>query len=159
VTDAWLPWRLSDVAGNEGSAGNAERISARLRVASSATSAERTTHRNDWSDRQMPSDARATPPNDFPSPEFPTIFADNAGSLVNSASIVKFFLSRFDPSYQGDGRFQQQAVAQVIMPVEGFGFMFVFFEAQIRAMINRGFITEAQLAQWRSVFQSPGENR
>jgi hypothetical protein len=105
----------------------------------------------------MPSDARTAAPSDFPPPQFPTIFADNAGSLVNSASIVKFFLNRFDPSFQGDGRSQTQAIAQVVMPIEGFGFMFVFFEAQIRTMINNGFITEAQLTEWRSVFPQSGE--
>ena len=107
----------------------------------------------------MPSDARAPATDDFPTPEFPTVFADNAGSLVNSASIVKFFLNRYDPSFQGDGRFQAQAVAQIIMPIEGFGLTFVFFEAQIRAMVANGFITEDQLSHWRSRFQSPGESR
>src|SRR5689334_19454912 len=101
----------------------------------------------------MPSDISATMPGDLPPPQFPTVFADAVGSLVNSPSTVKFYLTRFDPSFQGDGRSQSQAIAQVVMPIEGFGFMFAFFEAQIRTMVNSGFVTETQLAEWRSVFQ------
>jgi hypothetical protein len=104
----------------------------------------------------MPSDARPPGTSDYPSSQFPTIFADAAGSLVNSTSIVKFYLNRFDPSFQGDGRTQAQAVAQIVMPIEGFGFMFAFFETQIRTMISGGVLTEAQLSEWRSVFQSQG---
>lgn len=105
----------------------------------------------------MPSDAHVSAPSDFPSPQFPVIFADNASSLISSPTTVKFYLARIDPSFQGDGRSQPHAIAQIVMPLEGFAMMFVFFEAQITAMVNSGDLTEEQLAQWRAVFK-PGQS-
>lgn len=100
----------------------------------------------------MPSDA--VPPqsqlSDFPAPHFPTVFADGVSTLVNSPSVVKFFLARFDPSFAGDGRSQLQAIAQVVMPLDGFATMFVFFETQLRHLVQGGFISEARLAEIRA---------
>jgi hypothetical protein len=90
----------------------------------------------------------------FPPPNFPTVFADGVQSLANSPTIVKFFLARFEPSLVGDGRSQLQAFAQVIMPMEGFAAMFVFFEAQLGLLIQNGHITEKRLAEMRAAFSS-----
>ena len=102
----------------------------------------------------MPSDAASkdTHGGDFPTPQFSTVFADAVGSLANSPTIVKFFLSRFEPSFVGDGKSQLQPFAQVIMPVDGFASMFVFFEAHLKTMINAGHITETRLTELRSIF-------
>jgi hypothetical protein len=102
----------------------------------------------------MPADVE--PPDikdgDFPAPQFPTVFADGVLSLVNSPTVVKFFLARIEPSFSGDGRSHMQAFAQVVMPLDGFANMFVFFEAQLKAMLSRGLITEDRLAELRRIF-------
>jgi hypothetical protein len=90
----------------------------------------------------------------FPPPNFPTVFADGVTSIANSPSIIKFFLARLEPSFVGDGRSQLQAFAQVIMPMDGFASMFVFFEAQLRVLVQSGVITEQRLAELRAVFTS-----
>ena len=102
----------------------------------------------------MPADAETTqnPLADFPAPQFPTVFADGVMSLANSPTVVKFFLSRFEPSFAGDGRSQMQAFAQVVMPMDGFASMVVFFEAQLRILVKAGYITEARLAELRAIF-------
>jgi len=102
----------------------------------------------------MSADTAAAEPGriDFPTPQFPTVFADAVGSLVNSPTIVKFFLSRFESSFAGDGRSQLQPFAQVIMPMDGFANMFVFFETQARRLVEAGYITEARLTELRAVF-------
>src|SRR5260370_39903302 len=88
----------------------------------------------------------------FPPPNFPTVFADSVLSMANSPSVVKFYLARVEPSLAGDGRAQMQAFAQVIMPIDGFAMMFVFFEAQLRLLVQNGIVTEQRLAELRSVF-------
>jgi hypothetical protein len=94
---------------------------------------------------------------EFPSPNFPTVFADGVQSLINSPAVVKFFLARFEPTFVGDGRSQLQAFAQVIMPMDGFAMMFVFFEAQLRGLVQRGFITEKRLTELRAIFNPAGQ--
>ncbi len=102
----------------------------------------------------MPSDptSKESHGGDFPAPQFPTVFADAVSSLANSPNIVKFFLSRFEPSFTGDGRSQLQPFEQVIMPIDGFASMLVFFEAHLKVMVSQGYITEARLTELREVF-------
>jgi len=91
----------------------------------------------------------------FPPANFPTVFADGVISMSNSASVVKFYLARVEPNFVGDNTNQVQAFAQVIMPIDGFATMFVFFEAQLRNLVQNGAVTEQRLAELRSVFTSP----
>jgi hypothetical protein len=102
----------------------------------------------------MPADTDTTrnPQGDFPPPQFPTVFADAVGTLANSPTTVKFFLSRFEPSFAGDGRSQLQPFAQVVMPMDGFAATFVFFEAQLRTLVQAGYISEQRLAELREIF-------
>lgn len=101
----------------------------------------------------MPADIETkTAPVDFPTPEFPTVFADGVISLVNSPAVVKFFLGRFDPSFAGDGRTQLNPITQIIMPMDTFANMCVFFEAQLRIFVQAGYITEARLTEIRNIF-------
>lgn len=93
---------------------------------------------------------------EFPPPQFPTVFADAVQSLTNSPTNVKYFLARYEPSFVGDGRSQLQSFAQVIMPMDGFVSMFVFFEAQLRLFVQQGFITEQRLEELRAVFLRQG---
>jgi hypothetical protein len=91
----------------------------------------------------------------FPPANFPTVFADGVVSMSTSASVVKFFLARVEPNFAGDNTNQVQAFAQVIMPIDGFARMFVFFEAQLRILVQNGVVSEQSLAEMRSVFASP----
>ena len=102
----------------------------------------------------MDADVETTekPQADFPAPQFPNMFADGVMSLAYSPTVVKFFLSRFEPSFAGDGRSQMQAFAQVAMPLDGFASMVAFFEAQLRVLVRAGHITEARLAELRAIF-------
>jgi hypothetical protein len=93
-------------------------------------------------------------PGEYPPPNFPTVFADGVQSLINSPAIVKFFLARFEPTFVGDGRSQLQSFAQVIMPIDGFAMTAVFFEAQLRLLIQNGYITETRVAELRAIFSS-----
>jgi len=102
------------------------------------------------------SDSAATvaqPPTEFPSPTTDVVFADGVWSLTSSPAVVKYYLARFDPSFAGDGRVQVNAVVQVVMPIDGFVNMFAFFEAQLRDLINRGFVSEERLEQARAVLR------
>ena len=74
--------------------------------------------------------------------------------MANSPSVVKFYLARIEPSFAGDGTNHLQAFAQVIMPIDGFAMMFVFFEAQLRLLVQSGVITEQRLGELRSTFTS-----
>jgi hypothetical protein len=100
----------------------------------------------------MPADTETkAAPDDFPTSEFPAVFADGVISLVNSPAVVKFFLGRFEPSFSGDGRTQLNPITQIIMPIDGFANMFVFFEAQLRVLVQTGYITEARLTELRNI--------
>jgi hypothetical protein len=90
------------------------------------------------------------PPSEFPPPHFPTVFADAVSNIVNSATIVKFSLSRFEPSLTSSGPQRSQAFAQVIMSMEGFAASFTFFEAAINRYISQGLISEERLNEFRA---------
>ena len=91
----------------------------------------------------------------FPPANFPTVYADGVQSIAYGPSVIKFYLSRIEPNFAGDGTNQLQAFAQIIMPIDGFGSMFVFFEAQLRLLVQNGVITEQRLGELRSVFTLP----
>jgi hypothetical protein len=89
--------------------------------------------------------AKAPPADDFPSPQFPTVFADGVMSVANSLTIVKFFLYRFEPSFSGSGQSQTQPFAQVVMPMDAFAATFSFFEAAVQKYIEQGLISQSRL--------------
>jgi len=91
---------------------------------------------------------------DYPAPTFPTVFADGVGSLTNSPSIVKFFLSRFEPDLAGTAPAKVQAFAQVIMPMEAFATTTLFFERALAGFVKQGFITQERLNEMRKVIDS-----
>jgi hypothetical protein len=90
------------------------------------------------------------PSSEFPPPHFPTVFADAVSNIANSPTVVKFFLSRFEPSFTSSGAQRSQAFAQVIMSMEGFAATFTFFEAAINRYISQGLISEERLNQFRA---------
>ena len=93
----------------------------------------------------------------FPPASFPTVFADGVMSLANSPAVVKFFLSRTEPSFIGDGTSTTQAFAQVIMPMDAFAGTFAFFEAAIKKYLAEGLITEARLDELRQFFSQQND--
>jgi hypothetical protein len=90
--------------------------------------------------------------NKYPPASFPTVFADGVLSVANSPTVVKFFLSRTEPSFTGDGTSINQAFAQVVMPMDAFAGTFAFFEVAIKKYIAEGLITEARLDELRRFF-------
>jgi hypothetical protein len=90
-------------------------------------------------------------PSEYPPPTFPTVYADGVLNISNTATIVKFYLSRFDPSFTAAGPQRSQAFAQVIMPMDGFMATFTFFEAAINRYLSQGTITEERLNEMRRV--------
>jgi hypothetical protein len=89
---------------------------------------------------------------DFPSSQFPTAFADGVMSIANSASVVKFYLFRFEPSFSGSGQSQTQPFAQVVMPIDGFAATFSFFEAAMKKYLQQGLITQSRLDELRGIY-------
>ena len=56
----------------------------------------------------------------FPQATLPTFFADGILNAAPSANVVRFYLYRSDPDQTGKGEYQNQAIAQVVMPTFGF---------------------------------------
>ena len=57
---------------------------------------------------------------EFPTPQFPTVFADGAINLATTVEVAKFYLARNDPSFTGAVGNHLQAFAQIVMPLGGF---------------------------------------
>lgn len=89
-------------------------------------------------------------PGTFPDRTFPTIFADTVWSLTRYPGVVKFFLTRSDPSYSGDSSSQINHVAQVVMPFTGFVAMTAFFEVTVKNMVASGEVTQEIVDHWRA---------
>src|SRR5689334_4301988 len=87
----------------------------------------------------------------YPDANFPIMFADGAMAITNSPTIVKFFMYRFDPNFAADGRTIPQPFTQVVMPMDGFASMAVFFDIAIRYFLSRGLVTEDRLAEIRKL--------
>ena len=95
---------------------------------------------------------RASTAVDFPSPQFPTVFADGVMSIANSPSVVKFYLFRFEPSFSGSGQSETRPFAQVVMPIDGFAATFSFFEAAMQKYMEQGLITQSRLDEIRKIY-------
>jgi len=67
------------------------------------------------------------PRDKYPSPDFPTIYADGASNLAYGAGVFKFYLARLDPSLDSDGTSQNNPFMQVVVSEKGFLNMAAFF--------------------------------
>jgi hypothetical protein len=56
----------------------------------------------------------------LPPPGTPVAFADGVTNFSQNKHVVKFYLYRTDPDVGGVGPAQNNIVAQVVMPVDGF---------------------------------------
>jgi hypothetical protein len=74
----------------------------------------------------------------YPAKDLPVIFADHVPSAGWGGGVAKFYFIRHDPSISGDSTKSAQLVAQVVMPISGFASTVVFFEEQLKMMIDGG---------------------
>lgn len=90
---------------------------------------------------------------EYPGPGFGIAFADGAMAITNSPTIVKFFMYRFEPNFAGDGRTQPQPFAQVVMPMDGFAGMAVFFDIALRHFIANNLVDPQKVDEMRAALQ------
>ena len=95
---------------------------------------------------------------DFPPPGFPVVFADGVFSIANSPAFVKFYLYRYDPSFAGDGRSNNQPHVQIAMPMDAFASTCIFFEKALASYVAQGLISEKRLEVLRA-FKFEPSNR
>ncbi len=96
------------------------------------------------------------PTETFPAYNFPTVFADGVLNATISRWTVKYYLFRLEPSLKADNKFLAQAVAQVVLPVEGFVSAYLYFEKQVNRMIDTGIITKARVDEMRGAADESG---
>ena len=70
----------------------------------------------------------------FPSAQIPTVFVDGFLNVAPGDGIVKFYLYRTDPDQLGAPKFQNQVVAQIVMPISGFIHSIVFAKDTIKKL-------------------------
>jgi hypothetical protein len=83
-------------------------------------------------------------------PDVPVIFADGVISQSWGPGISKFYLGRFD----GDPEAKKEAISvpvvQMVMPAEGFVQMVAFFEHRLKAMIEKGIVSQDSIDSARA---------
>jgi hypothetical protein len=89
---------------------------------------------------------------DYPDRAFPVLYADSVYSLAYGNGHVKFYLARLDPSIKGDGTSIFTPFAQVVLPEKAFISAALFFEQQLRRMIQSGAINNADVDTLRASF-------
>jgi len=88
---------------------------------------------------------------EFPSTDLPTLFADGVVNISFSQYNVKIYLFRNEPSYQGSNRYQVQAIAQIVMPLDAFAASSIFYEGVVAQLVQQGTIKQTQLDEWRQM--------
>ena len=88
----------------------------------------------------------------YPDRDFPVLYADSVYSLGHGNGHVKFYLARLDPSIHGDGTSSFTPYAQIVMPERAFITTALFFEQQVRRMVDAGTISQEELSQLRASF-------
>jgi hypothetical protein len=77
---------------------------------------------------------------EFPTREFPVVFADGVSTTAHGPGFVKFYLYRTDPSMQATGRSNIMPFAQVVMTINGFASMNALFQGEIKRLIADGLL-------------------
>jgi hypothetical protein len=96
--------------------------------------------------------ASAEPSAEYPAgPFFPTVFADGAQSAAWGRGVVKCYLFRSDPNFRATGPAKDQAVAQLVVPYEGFAAMVIFFQQTLDRLVAEGGITAARVEELRGI--------
>jgi hypothetical protein len=86
---------------------------------------------------------------DYPPPLFPTLYAEGAANISPLAQVIKFYLVRFDPAFDGSPNFLTQPVAQVAMTIPGFVQMVLFFNRSLEEYAKQGRIDADMYEQLR----------
>ena len=101
-----------------------------------------------------------SPSAEFPPPNFPTVYADGVMNVAHGSQVVKFYLSRFDPSFNvSNSASQNTPIAQVIMPLYSFIDTAVFFEQALNAMVAEGLITQEYVDALRGTARSISDKK
>ena len=93
---------------------------------------------------------------DYPPADLPTIFADGALNLSHSPTMVKFYLFRTDPHLEGKPTYQNQVIAQIVMPIGAFVQMQTFFDLAIQKLIDLNYVTKEQVETTRNSHRQTG---
>jgi hypothetical protein len=93
------------------------------------------------------------PQNEFPDARFPTVYADGVASLTPAPGLVRFFLSRADPNMLGRGGAVTNPIVQVVMQHYGFVQMVLFFQRQLKAMVEQKAIPKELVDQIEAEFE------
>jgi hypothetical protein len=96
-------------------------------------------------------------PNYPSTPFFPVVFADGCQSSAWGGGLVKFYLNRFDPSFNAIGPAKGQPVAQIVMSTGGFIAMTLFFQRMLDRMVADGAVTQAAIDEIRKVTDAAAE--
>ena len=78
----------------------------------------------------------------FPAEALPTVFADGVANLAQSGEVVKFYLTRTDPSTNIPSESKVQIFAQVVMSMTGFIDAAHFFEQALDNYVKNGVISQ-----------------
>jgi hypothetical protein len=76
----------------------------------------------------------------FPQAALPTFFADGILNAAPSENVVRFYLYRSDPELTGKGEYQNQVIAQVVLPTLGFLHAAIFFEKAVKQFAAQGIL-------------------
>ncbi|WP_428029777.1 hypothetical protein [Ancylobacter sp.] len=90
----------------------------------------------------------------FPGASFSTAYADGVVNLAYNSGVFKFYLSRVDPDFGGNGDNQVTTFAQVVMNGSGFLNMLSFFNSSIEQFIKDGRLTQEQVDAARATLTS-----
>ena len=87
----------------------------------------------------------------YPPPNFPFLFADNVSNFAYGQSIVRLFLVRNDPSFNaGTDEARSQPVAQLVMPLDGFLAMTLFFDHVLSTLVSENVLSQARVDELRA---------
>jgi hypothetical protein len=90
---------------------------------------------------------RGRPDAEFPSFNFPSVFADGVLSHVNSLGMSKFYLYRTDPNMFGRGGAITTPTVQINMPTHGLVQSVAFLHQRVQFLIRRGDVTQSDWDQ------------
>jgi hypothetical protein len=99
----------------------------------------------------VPEDASSTgSPQPLQFSAIPTLYADGIANIARGGGVVRTYLIRFDPSLTADPA-APKIIGQMILPVQGFVAMALFFKAQLDDMIEKKEITPELLERVRQM--------
>jgi hypothetical protein len=84
--------------------------------------------------------------------DIPVVFVDGVMQHVTAPGVSKFYLFRSDANPKDPTSFSNTAVLQVVIPPTGFVDMVAFFEHRLKAMIQRGDISQGIIDERREFY-------